>query len=147
MKAETLLHDPSLQLSLQPCPLCSGNQFQSLARHDRHHLDLQTAGCLVCGLIQTNPRPSAAGLDAFYALYYRSLYQNVATPDKQYVQRFQKNLHLSATAEYLLNALSLEGNGRLLDYGCGEGSLFVALREAAVRTVGKVVALGRKWLQ
>jgi len=130
MKAEALLLDPGLHLAMQPCPLCAGVAFQTLARHDRHHLGLHTVGCEHCGLMQINPRPSAQGLDTFYQLHYRRLYQNTIRPDQQYVTRFQKQARLQVTAQYLLNSLRISRQGRLLDYGCSEGSLFVALREA-----------------
>lgn len=130
MKAEALLLDPDLHLAMQLCPLCAGSAFQTLARHDRHHLGLHTVGCEQCGLMQVNPRPSAQGLDVFYRQHYRRLYQNTVHPDQQYVARFQKQARLHGTARYLLDSLHIPRRGRLLDYGCGEGSLFVALREA-----------------
>lgn len=130
MNAASLLQDPALEWAVRPCPLCGATHFETLTRHDRHQIGLSTAGCKVCGLLQTNPRPSPAGLERFYVLHYRQLYQRVTSPSREYVQRFNKQLRLGATAHYLLETLDLPRDGSLLDYGCGEGSLFVALREA-----------------
>jgi SAM-dependent methyltransferase len=93
-------------------------------------LGLLTVGCRSCGLIQTNPRPSAAGLQTFYALHYRQLYQGVHGPSDGYIAEFHKAERLRYTATYLMKALALTDSSVLLDYGCGEGSLFVALRQA-----------------
>lgn len=133
MNTAALLQDPALEWAVRPCPLCGASDFETLARHDRHRIGLSTAGCKVCGLLQTSPRPSPAGLERFYIRHYRQLYEKVISPSREYVQRFNKQLRLRATANYLLEALHLPRDGILLDYGCGEGSLFVALRDSGFK--------------
>ena len=113
-----------------PCMLCGGQKFEKLASQDRHLLGLTTVGCSNCGLLQTNPRPTDAALQDFYAHHYRELYQGVDDPDGAYIARFHKDERLQYTSQFLLSRLGLNEHSRLLDYGCGEGSLFVALREA-----------------
>jgi SAM-dependent methyltransferase len=119
-----------LAIADHPCPLCGGRAFETLARQDRHLLGLQTVGCSGCGLVQTNPRPTDAALQDFYEHHYRELYQGVDDPDGAYIARFHKDERLRYTSAFLLSHLGLGDRSRLLDYGCGEGSLFVALREA-----------------
>jgi len=121
---------PELEFERQPCPLCGGLEFKLLARQDRHLFGLQTVGCAGCGLLQTNPRPDERQLDDFYAHHYRRFYQGVVDPDARYVAKLHKDVRLRYTANFLMQALRLNPESRLLDYGCGEGSLFVALREA-----------------
>lgn len=125
--------DIDLPVSLQPCPLCAGLAFEPLARQDRHLLGLNTVGCRRCGLLQTNPRPDAAGLARFYAEHYRELYQGVRDPNMAYVARYHKDERLRYTVAHLASALSLDDRSLLLDYGCGEGSLFAALRANGYR--------------
>lgn len=122
--------DQDLPIALQECPLCAHGAFEPLAHQDRHLLGLRTVGCRGCGLLQTNPRPDAAGLGTFYAHHYRRLYQGVADPDAAYVSTWRKGERLRYTAAHLMQALQLGSHSHLLDYGCGEGSLFVALRQA-----------------
>lgn len=122
--------DVQLPLSTQRCPLCGGATFETLVRQDRHLLGLETVGCTRCGLLQTNPRPDSAGLADFYTHHYRRLYQGVEDPDGDYVARFRKDERLRYTASFILGMLPLRDDSTLLDYGCGEGSLFVALRAA-----------------
>jgi 2-polyprenyl-3-methyl-5-hydroxy-6-metoxy-1,4-benzoquinol methylase len=122
--------DQDLPVAIQPCPLCGTRAFETLVQQDRHLLGLLTVGCAGCGLLQTNPRPDAAGLDAFYTHHYRRLYQGVDDPDAAYVAAYRKDERLRYTARHLMQALQLGPQSHLLDYGCGEGSLFVALRQA-----------------
>ena len=119
-----------IPVSVAPCVLCGGSDFEPLARQDRHLLGLVTVGCRDCGLLQTNPRPDAAGLTAFYTHHYRQLYQGVHDPSDRYIAEFRKDERLRYTASHLMQALALNDRSVLLDYGCGEGSLFAALRQA-----------------
>lgn len=119
-----------LDLREQPCALCGGRSFEVLARQDRHLLGLTTVGCLACGLVQTNPRPMPTDLESFYARHYRKLYQGVVAPDARYVEQFRKDQRLRRTARHLIDTLRLSDDSAVLDYGCGEGSLFAAMREA-----------------
>ena len=122
--------DFALPVSLAPCVLCGGIDFEPLARQDRHLLGLITVGCRSCGLLQTNPRPDAAGLTEFYTLHYRQLYQGVQDPSSGYIAKFHKDERLRYTATHLMKALALNDRSVLLDYGCSEGSLFAGLRQA-----------------
>ncbi|RYH36654.1 MAG: class I SAM-dependent methyltransferase [Alcaligenaceae bacterium] len=122
-----------LTVSKQSCPLCGADDFDVLATTDRHLLGLRTVGCTTCGLLQTNPRPDAAALKVFYEQHYRNVYQGVAKPDASYVANYRKDTRLRYTANYLLDALDLRDDSILLDYGCGEGSLFAALRASGFR--------------
>lgn len=121
-------HAIGLTVSNQPCALCGTEDFDVLATTDRHLLGLRTVGCQHCGLLQTNPRPDASGLKIFYERHYRKLYQGIVEPDAAYVVQYRKDTRLRYTANYLIGALRLGDDSTLLDYGCGEGSLFAALR-------------------
>jgi 2-polyprenyl-3-methyl-5-hydroxy-6-metoxy-1,4-benzoquinol methylase len=87
-------------------------------------------GCRSCGLVQTNPRPTAEGLETFYRHYYRLYYQGTEAPDSGYVASLNKGARLAYTAAYFAKDLKLPADAAILDYGCGEGSLFAALRRA-----------------
>lgn len=115
---------------IRPCPVCQGTEFLPLARHDRNLLGVTTVGCQRCGLIQTNPRPSAAGLEAFYRDHYRMYYQGATAPDAQYIASLNKDARLASSAAFFANDLRLPLDAAVLDFGCGEGSLFAALRKA-----------------
>jgi SAM-dependent methyltransferase len=117
-------------LGIRPCPLCLGKDFTRLAYHDRNLLGVITAGCKRCGLVQTNPRPSADGLNRFYRDHYRMFYQGASAPDREYIENLNKDQRLAYTARFFAEDLNLAPNATVLDFGCGEGSLFAALRKA-----------------
>jgi SAM-dependent methyltransferase len=129
----------ALPVAVQPCAFCGGNRFETTAMQDRHLLRLVTAGCTSCGLLQTNPRPDAAGLGEFYSRHYRKLYEGVIDPSAEYVARLRKDERLRYTVAHLTSVIDLHERSVLLDYGCGEGSLFVALRAAGFR--GRLVGV------
>jgi SAM-dependent methyltransferase/ribosomal protein S27AE len=119
-----------LDLDTRPCPICGGMEFTPLAQHDRHLLGITTVGCKRCGLVQTNPRPSASGLDRFYRDHYRIFYQGTTAPDQAYITNLNKDVRLAYTARYFAESMRLGRDAVVLDFGCGEGSLFAALRKA-----------------
>lgn len=119
-----------LDFEIRPCPLCGSTTFTHLASQDRNLLGITTVGCNRCGLVQTNPRPSAAGLDHFYRDHYRNFYQGTTVPDKAYIASLNKDVRLAYTAGFFKDAIGLQPGAVVLDFGCGEGSLFAALREA-----------------
>jgi SAM-dependent methyltransferase len=118
------------EAAVRACPLCGSTSFEPLARHDRNLLGICTVGCRTCGFLQTNPRPSAKGLDRFYRDYYRLYYQGTASPDQNYIANLNKDARLAYTAKFFAADLRLRADAVVLDYGCGEGSLFAALRKA-----------------
>lgn len=119
-----------LDLNIQPCPLCGEINFTPLAYHDRNLLGITTVGCNVCGLVQTNPRPSEKGLDRFYREHYRVFYQGITAPDQDYILRLKKDRRLAYTVRFFIERIGLSKKATILDFGCGEGSLFLALRKA-----------------
>jgi 2-polyprenyl-3-methyl-5-hydroxy-6-metoxy-1,4-benzoquinol methylase len=123
----------SLRPRRQPCALCGSLSLVRLTSQDRHLLGIETEGCNGCGLLQTNPRPDERSLANFYAEHYRLLYQGIRTPGSSYVARYRKDARTLYTASFLLEATKLTERDVVLDFGCGEGSLFLALRKKGFR--------------
>lgn len=124
-----------LDFKIDSCPICGGVDFTSLAKNDRHQLGIKTVGCKSCGLIQTNPRPSVIGLNDFYRNFYREFYQGIKVPTERYVLNLNKDERLKYTARRIIEKCNPMTNSVILDYGCGEGSLFVALKQAGFKGV------------
>ncbi|MEO6362137.1 MAG: class I SAM-dependent methyltransferase [Caldimonas sp.] len=111
------------------CCLCGGGRFEPLASVDRYGMGLATVGCPGCGLVQTQPRLTPAGFDAFYRDDYRAYYQGVIEPSEGYVRQMKKGARLAATVAFLRQAGALDDASlAVLDVGCSEGTLFEALR-------------------
>jgi SAM-dependent methyltransferase len=120
----------SLELEQVTCPVCDSADFEQLATVDRYRMGISTSGCRRCGLVMTNPRPVATAMDDFYRYHYRDYYESVDVPDETYIKKIHKDERAKYTADFLEQAGALDNTSRLLDYGCGEGSL---LRELATR--------------
>ncbi len=114
---------------LVPCPLCDGRRFQVLADSDRYDMDLQTVGCLGCGLVLSNPQATPEALDEFYSQHYRHYYQKVDQPSEAYIREYRKDERAAETASYLMARRMLPAGGSVLDIGASEGCILKALRD------------------
>lgn len=115
------------QLEAVACPLCGGTEFRVLARSDRYDMDLKTAGCRGCGLVLSNPQPTAAALDEFYRQHYRSFYQQTDTPSLEYIREYRKDERAANTTRFLADAGLLKPGMAVLDIGASEGCLLHAI--------------------
>ena len=57
------------------CNLCGAGNDVVVGARDRDGHPLRTVLCRTCGLVWTNPRPSAADMDAYYETDYRADYK------------------------------------------------------------------------
>lgn len=117
------------ELELVPCPLCGHGRFETLCETDRYDHGLTTVGCLHCGLVMTNPQPSAAALDEFYARYYRHYYQKVEQPSLEYIRRYRKDERAGSMAQFIHAHDLLPADASVLDVGGSEGCILKALRD------------------
>jgi len=111
------------------CPLCGGRRFAVLCETDRYDMDLVTAGCEGCGLVLTNPQPTARELDRFYERHYRSFYQRTDQPSLAYIREYRKDERGAYTAQFLRQHAALPATGAVLDIGASEGAILKALRD------------------
>src|SRR6187549_942034 len=58
-----------------PCNLCGARNEIVVGTRDRDGHPLRTVLCRTCGLVWTNPRPSAADMNAYYETTYRADYK------------------------------------------------------------------------
>lgn len=130
MTAESRWRPDASRLAMAPCPLCGGTRFAVLATSDRYDMDLQTVGCRGCGLVMTNPQPTASALDDFYTHHYRHYYQKVEKPDLAYLEKTRKPERAANTAAFLKAQGLLPPDGAVLDIGAAEGAILHAARAA-----------------
>ena len=100
-----------------PCNLCSGRHVKVLATRDRHNQPLQTVICLGCGLVWTDPRPSADATRAFYSEKYRRQYKATIKPKMKHVYR---DVNRALVRFNRISSLLAPGM-TLLDVGAGGG--------------------------
>ncbi len=70
-----------------PCNLCGASNEVVVGTRDRDGLPLRTVLCRTCGLVWTNPRPSAADMNAYYETTYRSDYKGQSAPPLRKIVR------------------------------------------------------------
>ena len=99
------------------CPLCAGADLVRVGSKDRNGEPLTTDLCRTCGHVFTNPQPTEAELDRYYANDYRSSYKGVLTPKPKHVYR----AGLRAIERLARLRPYLSENAKLLDVGAGGG--------------------------
>lgn len=113
-----------------PCPICEGTEFKLLASVDRYGMGVSTANCKVCGLVMTNPLPTQEAMDEFYEYQYRFIYGKPLVPTLEYIRELELERRASYTVDFLSERNLFAECNRVLDVGCGEGSI---LREIKIR--------------
>jgi SAM-dependent methyltransferase len=136
------------------CNLCDTADVEPVRFKDRDGQPLRSVICRGCGLVWTDPRPSAAELRAFYAREYRLAYKGLHQPTPRHVYRAGK-VALDRVGRLRPH---LAPRSRLLDVGAGSGEVVYVLRamghdasgvepnegyaQYAVRTLGVPIAAG-----
>jgi hypothetical protein len=70
-----------------PCNLCGARNDVVVGTRDRDGHPLRTVLCRTCGLVWTNPRPSAAAMNAYYETLYRADYKGQSAPPLRKIVR------------------------------------------------------------
>jgi 2-polyprenyl-3-methyl-5-hydroxy-6-metoxy-1,4-benzoquinol methylase len=113
-----------------PCNLCGGSDVQIVGTRDRDGLPLRTVLCTACGLVWTNPRPSAADLNAYYETSYRADYKGQTTPP---IRKIVRGFLGAADRRSTLRAFRAR---TMLDVGCGAGELVYLMRREGLDASG-----------
>ncbi len=114
------------------CNLCGSHHRLTVSQTDRRLKTLKAVACEQCGLIRTDPMPTDAELEAYYAGEYRLDYQFAFSkkPPRFHITRSQRD----AEARLALLEPAMSGAKRVLDFGSGSGE-FLALAAKAGHTV------------
>ena len=116
-----------------PCNLCGSDERETVGRHDRYGNRLTTSLCMNCGLVFTDPMPTEAEIDRYYARFYRKHYHNAFTPRK--IAILKSFCGARGLFHDLLRHILTEGD-RVLDVGAGGGELVCFLHDKGIDAVG-----------
>ncbi len=120
------------------CPLCQSAKFERLAATDRYNMGLVTVGCLGCGLVMTNPQPTAEALEDFYANHYRHFYSDFGPshgiPTAEHIRFAHIDRRCAVTAALLVARGELRTGMVVLDIGAAEGSMLKAMGDQVPST-------------
>ena len=111
------------------CPICGADNHERIAKFDRRLKFLSTHICKECGLLFTNPMPTDAELNKFYASTYRAEYQFAFLRPRKTHQR-KKQKEAKRRVARMNEIIGLTQERRFLDFGCGSGEI---VREIATR--------------
>jgi 2-polyprenyl-3-methyl-5-hydroxy-6-metoxy-1,4-benzoquinol methylase len=124
--------------ALEPvaCCICGRADAEPLSERDRHGVQCAVVICRGCGLVRTDPRPTASTYDQYYAAEYYSLEYDQREPGEAFfLAQRERGRGIFA---FLARAGSLPApGGRVLEVGCSSGGILHAFRERgyAVRGV------------
>jgi SAM-dependent methyltransferase len=112
------------------CPLCGGRRWTMLLEAPDpapggRGLWFAVVQCIDCGLCFTNPRPSAASIGQFYS----PVYGPHRAPRRLFKERWRRSRKER-------QVLPWQGEGRLLDFGCGGGSYLQRMNRQGWRVTG-----------
>src|SRR5262245_17662209 len=99
------------------CNLCGAGHEVVVGARDRDGHPLRTVLCSSCGLVWTNPRPSAADMNAYYETTYRADYKGQTAPPLLKIIRGFLGASERRTILRPFRARTM------VDVGCGAGEL------------------------
>jgi 2-polyprenyl-3-methyl-5-hydroxy-6-metoxy-1,4-benzoquinol methylase len=112
------------------CNLCGASTYVVVGTRDRDGVPLRTVLCTTCGLVWTNPRPTAADMNAYYETLYRADYKGHRAPP---VRKIVRGFLGAADRRKSLREF---GARTMLDVGCGAGELVYLMRRDGLDASG-----------
>lgn len=134
---------PAIEWEEPDCLLCGKREATTLVEA----VDHQTQGvgcwfavvqCQSCGLCYTNPRPSERSIGQFYPSSYRPH----RTPDPKRPTKRTSWWRSTRPPKRERFKPTWQGQGRLLDFGCGGGRFLASMHEQAWQVTGVDVSAG-----
>jgi len=122
---------PALQTETS-CAICGTHEYEVVGNRDRNGRPLRTVLCTSCGLVWTNPRPSDADVDRYYAASYRVDYAGQHVPSTRKILRGL----IGAEERRQIFAAEVIAGDHVLDIGCGAGEFVFLLRARGVDASG-----------
>lgn len=123
------LRSGACPLESVPCCICNRTRFEPLSETDRHGVLTSVVICSGCGLVQSNPRPTAAGYAEYYARDYQQLEYGQDQPaDQFFASQYARGQEIFAYLE--VNQALPRAGGRVLEVGCSSGGILQRFKEA-----------------
>jgi 2-polyprenyl-3-methyl-5-hydroxy-6-metoxy-1,4-benzoquinol methylase len=123
---------PAIAWQESPCPLCGSASWTPLVEAPdnaagERGLWFAVVQCPECGLCFTNPRPSPETIGQFYPTAYTP---HVLPPKRRPFWRWRRG------GGRYHQPVRWQGEGRLLDFGCGGGSFLAEMHRQGWRVTG-----------
>lgn len=107
---------PTYELKPRPCPLCGAEGAKQLFEQRFEQMDKSyfVSECVNCGLIHQNP--------SWNQEFYDSLYENLVYDPSGRVHHPAQAERYAGVADVIGNLVSGKSGGKMLDFGCYDGS-------------------------
>jgi 2-polyprenyl-3-methyl-5-hydroxy-6-metoxy-1,4-benzoquinol methylase len=114
------------------CDLCGEREYEVVCEFDRRFKKLRTVACRRCGLLRTDPMPTVAEIEDYYANAYRWDYQFAREPSRRHLKRSRRG----AKSRLELVSPALRPGARILDFGSGAGVFLDTAATAGYSVLG-----------
>ena len=126
------MNDPRDGGASIPCNLCGALDAEPVRSRDRHGAALRSIICRRCGLVWTDPRPSAADVRQFYQSDYRVEYKRTRQPKLKHTLR----AGIAALERLARLRPDLVPGVSLFDIGAGGGEVVYVARALGYQASG-----------
>jgi 2-polyprenyl-3-methyl-5-hydroxy-6-metoxy-1,4-benzoquinol methylase len=116
------------------CDLCGEDRTETICEWDRRFKRLRTVACIRCGLMRTDPMPTAEEVRRYYGEAYRWDYQFAGRrgPSRRHLNRS----HREVAVRLARLQPALRPGARVLDFGSGAGVFLAEARAAGLDAIG-----------
>ncbi|MHA7130491.1 class I SAM-dependent methyltransferase [Algoriphagus namhaensis] len=121
---------------LDQCPLCNSKQishYKEIIDHAVSREKFQIHKCTACGLLFTNPRPTASEITPYYDF---DTYYSHSDSQRDLISIIYQRVKSYAIKRKLETLNQLNPNGALLDYGCGTAELLAKAHQSGRKVMG-----------
>lgn len=113
------------------CPICSSNNFETIADKDRYGFKVKTVICKNCGLVFINPHFTTKTYSLFYNSDYRKLYEGKKTFTNLSSLRKGEDIYF-----FLSENLGKMQNKLIAEIGTGSGGILQVFKEKGNKVIG-----------
>ncbi|WP_109833058.1 class I SAM-dependent methyltransferase [Reichenbachiella versicolor] len=121
---------------IEICPSCNSKQFKSFCIADDHTVSQESFAimqCINCNLLLTSPRPNKQSIGKYYQSEEYISHKNKGNNLTNRIYKVARWFTLRRKTKLLA---SLSEGRKILDYGCGAGTLLEHLNKQGWKTTG-----------
>lgn len=123
---------------LTECPVCSASNLKNFKVIKDHSVSKESFNIMLCDNCNfqfTNPRPNEGEIAKYYKSDQYISHSDKANSPINFIYKLARTFALSSKKR-LINSITKDKKGRLLDYGCGTGYFLQIMENNGWKTYG-----------